>query len=350
MYFAPLAGAVSGVLTLFSLTGYRSSGEYVSVSPITIKDSNNLADYLVVVSTGGDVLAFTGDYPGSANWQLIVKTKIPGVKSPAKVYLIPHAGDAWLSVQYPAMLLSAKKLIQEGLLIAEQEGPLAKQISFIREASGGRIDQVAVVGGKNALVVQTMFNAEINNLLYGFTAVTQDSNWLYIDLVSGAVSPFTYPDNSLPYNAFFIGGTIGHSDGSVYTLYYNPPDATKTLYKLFNNAVSTTEEDANTFLQFPYSNLGYADTIKTASMVYPMMSRSGGYVEAKLAIDYDYDKANAQVFDSATGAAYTGIESKRLVVPTAGQGDSMSVAIINKRRQRLSCENMGIQFEPGGPY
>lgn len=348
MFFAPIAGGLSGVLSTFNLASYGSTGEFISCSPITINDSNNLSDYLVLVSTGGDILAFTGDFPGSANWQLVVKTKVP-ILTGFYHQLVPYSGDAYLMVSYPPAFFSLKTLIEAGRVEAERSSPLAKQLNFIKSAFNTSLLNAVFFPRKNAFLIEAYMDQSYIELLFGFTPPSLIRIWFYIDINSGAVSPFSYPDYSTPSSdPNTKGTTISHVDGYVYTI----TALDGKLWKLFDEDTQTnTEVNINTFLQFPYTNLEMANSVKNLQMAFVIMSRYDGYVEAELAIETDYDPNQIGVFTSPDGALDSGNQqTKRLIIPISGSGSEISVALINDHRPKLSCQSISLQFEQGGPY
>jgi hypothetical protein len=357
LFFAPTAGATSGALSSFNLASYYARGEFVGGAAITITDSNNLADYMILVSSGGDVLAFTGDFPGSANWQMVVRTRLPAEFSSALVSAVgitPYGGDAYIFVERPATLLSAKKLIQEGRVSAEAQSPLARHLNFIRRTNG-TIRTVTAFLAKNALIVEGSWDTPFKDLIFGITAPTQASNYLYVDLLSGAVSPFSGDNYRRSVNgAPFYNKIITHSDGYVYQA-CEIAGADDCIVKLFGETYGSTVETysgtaVNTFLAYPYSDLGVPDSTKTMEIAYATTARDGGYVEAKLAAEYDFDPDVVQTFESNAGTSSTGLLTKRLTIPVGGQANQVSFAFVNQLRSGVSSKNISIQFEDGGPY
>lgn len=348
LFWSPTSGGLSGALNTFALASYYSAGDFIACVPITITDSSSLAEYLLLMTEGGDIVVFTGDFPGSANWQLVSRVKLP-CQQLGYNGVVPYSGDAYIYTGFPSAVLSARTLIQSGRLEAERTGPLSKQLNFIKEAFSTAIFSVTAFPAQNALLVQVFMSTPFNSLLFGFTPAAQAANWLFVDINSGAVSPFSYPafSRSLDTTAPISNKTIAHTDGYVYTVSKD----SGTLWKLFDSTFTNSEEDFNTFLQFPYSDLGLPDTIKRIEMAYPVLARYGGYVEAKLAVDYDFDRNLVTTFDSKTGAAVASTQvNERLIVPMRGAASEVSVALINKRRPRLSCQSISLQFEEGGPY
>jgi hypothetical protein len=355
LYFSPTVGGLAGTLSTFNLASYQTGGDFVGCATITINDSNNLADYLVLIARSGDLLAFTGDFPGSANWQLVVRTKIPSGLPPysADINMVQYGPDAFVFVGFPLTVLSVRTIIQEGLLAAEAQSPIAKQKAFLREDGiVSYLKNVVPFSGKNALLAQ-VYTRQMNRLLFGDINTYITNCWLYIDLDSGAVSPISYTsENNAPFTDLpYRNKTICHADGYIYTISVDPISAKTSIWRLLDDTASNTRQDVNTFLQFPESDLGLPDQVKTASMAYVKVSRYNGYAEANLAVCYDQEKAQAGTFTMPDGAAAVGVlETKRVTIPVAGQGEMISPALINKRRPKLSCESISIQFEDGGPY
>jgi len=351
LFFSPLSGAVSGALNTFNLASYYTSGDFVGCAPITITDSNNLADYLVLISQGGDFLAFTGDFPGSANWQLVVKTKLDVAPfttfGGASLGLCPYPGDAWIYSRKPATLVSARALIQSGRIAAEAESPLANQINYIRR-SDGILRNVTYASGSNSLLVESTFGANYIRRIFGMPATFQDSIFLNIDLKSGAVSPFTPPGFSGTENGSpFFNKLVGHSDGFVYGLSAN----TASLWKFLDSDNLLYDAYMQPYLQFPTSDLGVPDSEKSLLMSYLVMSqeRAGSLsFYAKISVQTDMNRDAVATFDTQEVA--TTDFSKRLITPIAGQGSEVDVAIWYTFDPEHYCESISLQFEQGGPY
>lgn len=351
MFYAPTAGALSGALSTFNLASYYTSGEFTAVAPITINDSNNLADYLIVVSSGGDILAFTGDFPGSANWQLVVRTKIDVIDFDSygggNLGLVPYAGDAWIFSRYPANIFSARALIQSGRVAAEAESPLAKQLTLLRR-NNSPLRNVTYKRATNSLLIETQAGPAVESRVFGYTVTNVINNvWLNVNLSSGAVSPFSFPttDGSLDDGPFF-NKVISHNDGNVYAL-----ASDFTMWCLMDEGSSGSEDTDQTFLLFPYSNLGVEDSVKSLTMAYVNMAQStfSIFIAVDLSVEPDGDRDQVQSFSLGVDAILNQY-SKRFILPISGQGNQFGIAITNAINSNLSCESVSLQFEQGGPY
>jgi hypothetical protein len=353
LFYAASSGLVSGALSTFNLASYYTSGEFIAVAPITIVDSNNLSDYLIVLSSGGDILAFTGDFPGSANWQLVVKTKLDltdyapfGGKG---MGLCPYAGDAWIYSRYPANIFSARELIQSGRKAAEEASPLRNQLNAIRRVRGA-LRNVTYKRSSNSLLIETQAGSYVVDKIFGYEVTNIVSNvWLNVDLNSGAVSPFSFPVVQGSLNATpFFNKTVSHTDGNVYVL------ADHILFKLWSlNQESDTGNylPDNTFLQFPYSNLGVDNAIKTLKMAYinsyvDMLRLS---LDARLSTVCDSNTETVASFPISTSFS-TSQKNWRFVLPISGEGNLIGLALTDTYDSQKYCRSISIQFETGGPY
>lgn len=346
--YAELPGATSGTLKTFDLKSYYTRGAFCACATVSVKDSNSLADYLILVSDGGDVVVFTGDFPGSANWQLVSRIYIGSINNSLGnlniIKCVQFGNDAFLIVGSPVLVLSLRTLISEGLTVAQQRSPIAKAAPLIRQDRSSVCYGAQIFEKEKALLLQ-FYNASVSSLFFGFTPGLTNYWWLYIDLDSGAISPFSYPEEGqLPFDNAQV--STSHSDGYVYGLSF----FSEKLYRLFDPTQSDATLESGSFLQFPSTNLESPNAIKTLLMGYPLLSRKGGYVEAKLAVAYDLDRVNPSTFSSPNGSTFSGIESKRLNIPLAGAGEQISIAFINPLRSGLVAEELGVQFETGGPY
>lgn len=356
IFYAPTAGAVSGAYSTFSLASYYTRGEFCGCAPITISDSNNLADYLLIISTGGDILAFTGDFPGSANWQLVVRTSLPVINlttyGTGALGIVPYGGDAFIFSRYPANIISAKEMIQSGLRAAIDNGPLAKQFNFIRRELGF-LRNVTLHRNLNALLIETNLSLGLAAKIFGVTISNLSQTWLCIDISSGAVSPFTYVDDvgSLNENPFsYIN--LSHSDGQVYSITTDSGvGGPGGVVRLMDTTASANNTEA-TFLQLPYSELEAPNTIKSLEMCYPVMSRNASGLTAlytQVSIQTDYDADSVSSFEVDGGFDSTRY-SKRFILPISGVGNVIGIAITPDYNSDHYFDSISVQFEQGGPY
>jgi len=72
IWYTEEVGAVTGALTELDLsTLFPNGGQVLYIGGLSPNLNNLREDYFVAISTIGDVLIFTGDYPESAGWNLI---------------------------------------------------------------------------------------------------------------------------------------------------------------------------------------------------------------------------------------------------------------------------------------
>lgn len=78
IYYPATAGSVSGALTEFDFSDYLEQyGEIVFGTSWSVNQGNVNEQLMVLVTSAGEVLIYSGDYPGASNWQIVTLVNIP---------------------------------------------------------------------------------------------------------------------------------------------------------------------------------------------------------------------------------------------------------------------------------
>jgi hypothetical protein len=119
-------GAITGAWTTVGFTNLIN-GEICALSPFSISAAFSPQTLFVVATTAGEILLFSGAYPGDPDWALVNRIKIEVEndlrKGPIQLVSIPN--DVLVNVRTSAFVYSLRELVSTG--IASGEAALGAQ-------------------------------------------------------------------------------------------------------------------------------------------------------------------------------------------------------------------------------
>ena len=370
LWYAPSAGALSGVLIELSLASFIREGAIAGVAAMSALDDLNVQDYLMVITTGGDVLFFQGDFPSSANWQLVVHKKMPltlGNEDTISCY--EYAGDAYILVSNPCACITASQLLQVGYQEAEKASILSRVLPKLKRSESILVSMAFLRKRNIALVMVEETRANRDSVWSGFLPYAQPtlgySTLFYyilcVDLFSGAISVIDAKDY-VPYFPVVSNKRrglktcfIGHSDGNVYMLSANGT-LVYAVGEWDNYAVTPTNGDV---LRWPYSPLGNSDMNKVINMAYldiaiPEISNTAtsGKVELGISGTFDFTRSGTpSVFNYIVDLESSNITIQRSKSTFSGTGFYVSPSIYDGEGviPGLEVQGISLQHTNGGP-
>ena len=363
LYFAPTVGAVSGALSSFSLASYVGTGELVSCASLSAINNLNAQDFLVVTTSGGDVLYFQGDFPGAANWRLATRAKIPAENTSFYVpHLIPANGDAYLFSGRPLSLISARELLQSGYLGAEKVSPLASVVKTLRDLGvtgvsccfEPSLNRLILCLYDSTLAAEALYRFIYPDLNLGRTAAASPIVALYacVYLETGAVSFHSAPDQSSPYVTLnTVNGLVALNTGAI----FNIMQVGTELWNLFGSLGTEQIPASYPFIQFPFLSL--PDTTIRSTMAYPVLYSPTPTATLSCSIYMDSDdlgleSSQSMVSEYASDSFSLTTDkpfSHRFKMPIAGEGFYLSPVIKLPWVPGASVKSISLQVEPGGP-
>jgi hypothetical protein len=276
--------AIAGALTQFSVAQFLPRGGILSyIGSLSANVVNDRDDFFVMISVEGDVLVYSGSYPGSSDWGLIgryfIGSPLPGrpfIRFQNDILVMTRGGIVSLmSVINGTPLENAylTDIIEAGYRTYVDSALAGSVPNFSGTyfSSGSRLffnilsttSQTVLIG--NMLVFNTAEKAWTVYNNRGFDLTEFDNKFIYSGL-----------------NEAMVQGEIGDTDIDQ------------------SNRSSTTAPRG--FVQFAYNYMGRSDTIKQPFQIVPIMYENNGLNCTTLFnVDFEEFASNGSVSTSISG-------------------------------------------------
>lgn len=350
-------GAITGTMTAFSVQNLINGVGIVGLGNFSAEVGLNVDQFLVIVSSKGEVLIYSGSYPGGTDWNLVSKFELyfpaGSTDLPCEVISIPN--DVLISAKFGYQLYSVRELLQTGrgaaqFSLMEPLRPLFELADPTSDATYGErvcVKSVAYWAQANALVVGVDFTTD--KLLY-----LEDWN----SYISGG---FSSGDGTLLFLIDLSDGTITMHDigdkvmtGQIRAApnYVLCPDVDKGL-KLFDGVTSTPYQDYgstdyNAIVSFaPLYGDMYKNQALKNFLLYSNLT-SSHTLQHGMKKNFATGPANFTTFATAE----TGTDSKQHVLPGSQMGASIIPQLKESGHHTTALEIYGANaiFESGGEY
>jgi len=362
LYFGATVGATSGSFSTLNLASVIGDTYITSVRALSNSGSVSVQDYLILSCANGKILIYTGDFPGSANWQLIsiIPTAQGSGDSPYRT-LLQVASDVYYIDAISCQALSIRRLLEAGPAVAFQDSPLSKISTFLSD---------------NSYVITSPLYDNGTNKLYFIVAPTGATNYAIsrkeflqptsyydhflfgIELKNNAISLYSPPVNTVTggFYRFFENDPYALTlarNGFIYARSYG-----SNFYRIFKpsgtyTTISSGGDDVTLYptVYMPYANFGLSNT-KSLKMAKVIVSTEQEQ-NFSLYVDSDFAKTSKSLseqteFKFVGGSEFIG--TKKVVLPISGTGENFSPCLQTRFQEKFAINRISLQFEQGGPY
>ena len=339
-YYSATVDTFAGNFTKFpvGLVG-TFGGNIIHVGSLSIDGGEGVDDLLVIVMSSGEVLVYSGSYPGDSAFALLGTFRIAEpINEPRAMAKL--GGDLIVMTKEGYLPLSQ---------VFRQDLAGNKAVALSEKIRGTVIRQVGLTG--------TTFGWQIH--------LSADGSKMYFNYPTGDA---TDPYNQHIFNPITRAWTIFQNIPALVWANYNGDTyfgtASGKVYKVGGTADITTAITAD--LSFAYNYFGDRGSIKRFSSVAPMLEALGdisfdfgvavdqqapsgltlstGTFTSEIA-EWDLAVWDVDVWGDTTGA---GIIQKRKVVGRLGRSASLRIKVASST-QTISILSSNFHFIPGGP-
>ncbi|MBG7616976.1 MAG: hypothetical protein IZT57_01200 [Chloroflexi bacterium] len=283
-YYLPI-DAIAGLAESFEFGGkFKHGGALKGLYNWTVDGGIGVDDYLVAVSTSGDVIPYTGSDPSQSDWGMrgsyyIGKTA-KGARCASTQGGNLHLLSAYGLISMSDLLRGVDPRLPDAQSISAKIAPFLREETDSLESNGWSVVNLPNAG-VTAIVTPTRPNGQDIEYIYNLAV---DGWGLWRDVPINCIDSY----GQYPY--------VGTADGRVLVM-----DVVKDNVLL--NPVIGTENGVNIqfSLMFSYSDLGAGGLFKRGMMARPdFISKGGVAVEAKFFYDYDTGEILTTAGDAKT--------------------------------------------------
>lgn len=360
LYYVSTVGAVSGSFASLALDSVIGDTYLTSIRALSNVGSDKLQDSLVLSCANGKILIYSGDYPGSANWQLA--SIIPTSQSTDDVInrkLVQVPGDIYFFDGKSCTALSIRRILESGVAAAVEENPLGKISKFLNanfyevlspiyHANFNRILFIVAKGSSSNAISEKDFLQ---------TNYARDHFVFSVDLTNYAISLYTPPANGSSVTASDYYRLIEDDnkalvvarDGNIYISTY-----TTDLYRVLDPDGFYTEINIPNLTIYPTVYMPYTDlslsSIKNITMAHIACSVEEDF-DFSLYLDFDFAKrliTNSEMTEFKYVDSDNG--SKLVHLPVSGTGNYVAPCLQTRFKSKFALNRITLQIQDGGPY
>lgn len=263
--------AITGALTSFDVSSLLERGGYLQwCGSWTTQGADGASAFFVIISSNGEVLLYSGDYPGSPNWAIVGHYYI---SNPLSYRCGIHFGPDVLIMTEMGLVPLSTVLTSDTTqsALGQDQGTIGKIQTSFREAAGVY---------KSNFMWQACFYPKGNYMIFNIPIATDTLTEQYVLNVStGAWCQFTGMNAcswAVANEKLYFGGT----DGKVYLADYGANDN--------NNSIPVD-------IKTSYQYFGDRESLKRFLMLRPLIS---GDTATSFSINLDCDFVENQATDS----------------------------------------------------
>lgn len=331
-YLAP--GAVTGAATVFNFgTRFKVGGFLVNLYNWTVDGGEGVDDYLVGISSSGDVVSFRGEDPSDATAWFLRGVWSIGRPPAGRRVAGSFGGELYLLSSFGVLPIT--KLIS-GVLIQEESTYISKKIApFIRTRMQQTANdlgwEIVAIPSENILLVAVPDIAEITQIQFAYSLNSQ--GW-------GFYREFPY-----------FTGVEWNGD-----FYFSDADGVVQIHAGSTDAVpldASTFEPVRFSLLTSFQNLNPSEAYKRLQFIKPIFL-AGGTPSYEVVSRYDYDLTEPNGFVTPAtqlgtlwdvGIWDVGLWSGGYIVSqTPSGGTGMGVAIAVALRGETTFETTLVKF------
>lgn len=316
--------AVTGALTQVDFSPFLTLGGGIFYAGSTTKQGLQNNSYFVVVSQRGEVLLYSGEFPGDASWGLV-----------GHFYMPPPSGyDSFFNFGADLLIITVGGLVRLSDVL-NGSTPLIPMSQKINDQFIAGIANTLYVGGANGtyfpagnmiiINIPTQVNgsgipSSTDQYVYN---VNNGSWWRWTGILANTWQVF---QNKL----YFLGAQTAASDTVVCNGYTGNFDENLT-------TLNGTPNSRNIKLRPAYNYFGDPDTPKQFTKARPTILQDNGL---QLTMDADVDYANIPATSTEKDGQVTGaLQIYQPVIGLTGKGRSASIRI----DQTVTAKQMSIQ-------
>lgn len=324
-------GQITGTVTKFDFGNkFRKGGILVGLYSWTRDGGSGPDDYLVAISSAGDVLVYQGTDPSSTNSFALVGQWFAGNLPSGRRVAAKVGGDLWILSLFGIIplsrLMSGEDATDKGSYVTERITPVMTSMMSTRTTSRGWEIRAVPLDGSMIIGAPLDTSGRYTQIVYG---IDRDFWGLYRDI------PYITGD------AFLGSFYIGTADGRVVKLTGNTDRGKDILF-----AVMTSYKPTNKF-----TRVGLVRPFWISNSI-PSYSASA---------KYDYDLNETYGAPSSSGvtsggwdsglwdsALWSGLQMQNNFSGSTGMGKAVAVAMNGSSNTDSTCIGFEILFDQGG--
>lgn len=296
--------AVTGALTEFPLTSVLSKGPTTILFVGSTARAKQYAedDLLCIVTQAGEVLLYSGDYPGSGTWQIIGKYIIPPPVGPKGFF---YSGSD-LNIVTRLGVMSVKKMLS---------GDYANSWPSLSENIENEFVDAYSVDPVSFYINSGIAYPKGQYLLANYHAGNDVYKQLIMNTTTGAWTLFTN-QNARSWGIWATDLYFGSSGGKIY----------KANTGYFDDNGSGVASSRTKKLRFAFNYFGEPTTRKSFVAAIPTVYQSEGLdITANIDVDYTDTTATSQETDTSKGTSYQIYQPRLGLVADSGNAGSFRI-------------------------
>ena len=319
-------------LIQFDVQSVLSLGGRLRFAGGMAKQGDTNANYFVMISDQGEVLLYSGDYPGSATWQLVGTFFMPPPISPRSF------------IRYGANLAI---MTWEGIvLLSDVISSVGQKLTFLSEKINPTFKETLLgASSANQLLCSGVYYPRGSCLLFNiYDNTLSDFTPFVYSTANGSWWKWQFTDLLPLHWTLFSNELYSCSSGNSTAIASKHDNG----YFDENPASIGTARNRTVVCRPAYNYFGDPSSVKRIGMVQPYIYQSEGL---SLTIGADMDFADTTPTTTVTDATDTAYKLYTPVIPMVGVGSACSMRIEQTvTTKRMSLQAMKITYESGGAY